>query len=205
MAVESEAADQLVKEAVHMSAEATKLAALGAKNLAALLLAVIKDDSGVKGKISIERLMKYTSEPKVVRLKVEDVEAFNQFAHDYKFPYSPVAIRDKDATDGMCDVIVGIEQMSQVNRVLERMGYATPKEEKAKNGENRAASGQNLSERGNTRFPATSRVNEFTQDGTPYNGPEIEDKPLADKFAALRGAAVGGGRGRGGKQTERMM
>ena len=44
----SEAAEQMTREAVKLSEEAIKLSALGAKNLAALCLAMAKDNQKLK-------------------------------------------------------------------------------------------------------------------------------------------------------------
>lgn len=145
MSTGSDAADQMVKETVYFTSEAAKLVGVGAKNLAALLLALARDHQQLKGKTSIEALLKSTEQPKVVRIKILDLADFRRNARMYGVQFA--AIRDKRSLDGICDVIVPVEKISQVNRILEKMGYAIPsKEEEAKNGK-----GADQSERNSKR------------------------------------------------------
>ena len=53
MEVSGEAADLVMKEGVQISEEAIKLLARGAKNLAALLYALMKDQKKLYGKVSM--------------------------------------------------------------------------------------------------------------------------------------------------------
>ena len=56
MEVSGEAADLVMKEGVQISEEAIKLLARGAKNLAALLYALAKDQKKLYGKVNMNRL-----------------------------------------------------------------------------------------------------------------------------------------------------
>ena len=58
MEVSGEAADLVMKEGVQISEEAIKLLARGAKNLAALLYALMKDQKKLYGKVSMNRLLR---------------------------------------------------------------------------------------------------------------------------------------------------
>ena len=53
----SEAAEQMTREAVKLSEEAVKLSALGAKNLAALCLAMAKDNQNLNIKTNLKLLL----------------------------------------------------------------------------------------------------------------------------------------------------
>ena len=66
----------MTREAVKLSEEAVKLLALGAKNLAALCLAMAKDNRKLKGKTKLKRLLTEGKELRVFDLKEEDVSAF---------------------------------------------------------------------------------------------------------------------------------
>ena len=57
MNVGGDAADQLVREGIQITESATKLAALGAKNLAALLMALLKEGK-ISGKTRLARIIK---------------------------------------------------------------------------------------------------------------------------------------------------
>ena len=58
MEVSGEAADLVMKEGVQISEEAIKLLARGAKNLAALLYALAKDQKKLYGKVEYEPAFK---------------------------------------------------------------------------------------------------------------------------------------------------
>ena len=57
MEVSGEAADLVMKEGIQISEEAIKLLARGAKNLAALLYALAKDQKKLYGKVNMNRLL----------------------------------------------------------------------------------------------------------------------------------------------------
>lgn len=54
----SEAAEQMTREAIQISKAAVKLAALGAKNLAALCLALANENQKLAGKTNMKKLLK---------------------------------------------------------------------------------------------------------------------------------------------------
>ena len=53
-----EVADLMVKESIQITESAAKLAALGAKNLAAIVIALINDDTKMQGKTNLKQLLK---------------------------------------------------------------------------------------------------------------------------------------------------
>ena len=57
MEVSAETADLVVREGVQLSEQAIRLLASGAKNLAALLYALAKDQKKLYGKVSMNRLL----------------------------------------------------------------------------------------------------------------------------------------------------
>ena len=69
MDVSAEAADLVVKESLQAAESAAKLAGSGLKNVAALLLALAKQDYKVVGKTNSARLARDPSPAAVLRLK----------------------------------------------------------------------------------------------------------------------------------------
>jgi len=61
----SEAADQMVREGIQITEAAVKLSALGAKNLAAIALALARDNPKVRGRTRLSRLLRDGKELKV--------------------------------------------------------------------------------------------------------------------------------------------
>ena len=80
----------MTREAVKLSEEAVKLSALGAKNLAALCLAMAKDNRKLKGKTKLKRLLTEGKELRVFDLKEEDVSAFAKEAKTYGILFSAI-------------------------------------------------------------------------------------------------------------------
>lgn len=124
----SEAAEQMTREAVKLSEEAVKLSALGAKNLAALCLAMAKDNRKLKGKTKLKRLLTEGKELRVFDLKEEDVSAFAKEAKTYGILFS--TIRNTKSARDTVDVIVKAEDAARINRIFENMGYAVPERAK---------------------------------------------------------------------------
>ena len=111
----------MTREAVKLSEEAVKLSALGAKNLAALCLAMAKDNQKLKGKTKLKRLLTEGKELRVFDLKEEDVSAFAKEAKTYGILFS--TIRNTKSARDTVDVIVKAEDAARINRIFENMGY----------------------------------------------------------------------------------
>lgn len=118
----------MTREAVKLSEEAVKLSALGAKNLAALCLAMAKDNQKLKGKTKLKRLLTEGKELRVFDLKEEDVSAFAKEAKTYGILFS--VIKNKNSERSSVDVIVKAEDAARINRIFENMGYAVPEQAK---------------------------------------------------------------------------
>ncbi|MEA5058952.1 MAG: DUF3801 domain-containing protein [Candidatus Pelethousia sp.] len=146
MSIGGDTADQLVKEGIEITESAVKLAGLGAKNLAALLLALLKDNKRLKGKTSICRLLHEDKPLSIFHVKKADISEFHRLAQKYGVLYTAIYNRTKDK--GLCDVIVKAEDAVKVNRIMEMMEYPTP-EQNPKNAVSRAPHDGKLSGRGN--------------------------------------------------------
>lgn len=162
MSVGSEAAEQMTRESLMIMEFSAKLAASGAKNLAALLLAMAKDPSRLSGKTNLKRMIKEDRPIKVFQMKQEDLNAFLKESKRYKIPFS--CVRDK--TSNLCDILVRADDISRVNRILERMGYGQL--DNKKNG-NQQENGLDKSNNGLTQSAAA-------------------DRPVHAKLAAMRQA-----------------
>lgn len=171
MSTGSDAADQIVRESIQITESAVKLAGLGAKNLAAMLLALSKELHKTKGKTNLSALLAEGRPLKVVRLKKDDLKTFGCECKQYGALYT--AIQDKKAADGMCDVLIRADDVAKINRIMERMGYVAPeKDGKGKNAASREVSAPSSKGQTTLQAQATSTT-----------------EPMADKLAGLRRAA----------------
>mgnify|MGYP000732772446 CR=1 FL=1 len=98
MDVSAEAADLVVKEGLQATETAVKLAGSGIKNVAALLLALSKQDYKVIGQASAARLARDPNPPAVVQIRAEDLSRFRKMAaKQYGVLYLPVRKRGDDS------------------------------------------------------------------------------------------------------------
>ena len=90
-----EAADQMVREALQFSEVAIKLTALGFKNSLAIALAYAKENPKVRGKTSLDRLLREGKEMKIIPLQTKDLAQFKAYAKQYGVLFA--SIKDRSA------------------------------------------------------------------------------------------------------------
>lgn len=122
----SEAAEQMTREAIQISEAAAKLAALGAKNLAALCLALANENQKLRGKTHMNALLRSGKELRVFDLKEQDLTFFKQEAKKYGVLFS--VIKDGANGNGHVDILAKAEDVSKLNRIFERLHYAAPEQ-----------------------------------------------------------------------------
>ena len=105
-----EAADQMVREALQVTEVAIKLSALGIKNALALSLAYAKENPKVKGKTSLDRLLREGKELKIIALQSKDVGQFKELAKQYGVLFA--VIKDK-AQNEKVDVMFKAEDVAK--------------------------------------------------------------------------------------------
>ena len=119
----ADAADQVVSMSLKGIEMLAKISGAGAKNLAAYLYAVLKDQKKTRGKTRLQSLLRSGKELKVFAVKNDDLKRFSQEANRYGVLYC--ALRDKKSLDGMCDIMVRAEDAPKINRIVERFKLAT--------------------------------------------------------------------------------
>lgn len=140
MEVSGEAADLVMKEGVQISEEAIKLLARGAKNLAALLYALAKDQKKLYGMVGMNRLLSEQRPIEVLPLRTEDFDDFKQRAKKSACCSLPSWIKS-DAP--YIEILTNIDHLSQANYILERMGYQPKQPEDTQLKKRRPLSNQN--------------------------------------------------------------
>lgn len=157
-----DAAERLVRDSLMITEEAVKLAGLGAKNLAALLVALAKEEEKTHGPTRLTRLLRSGEELKLLPIKSEDLRQFRQLAKEYGVLFCP--IKNKSLDNGLNDILFPASAAASVNRVLEHLGYPVPREKavEVKKEAARGRSGSASQTRGhgsdsNARTTATER------------------------------------------------
>lgn len=146
MSLEGDTADKMVHEGLEITETAVKLAGLGAKNLAALLLALLRDNVKLKGKTSMNRLLRTDKPLATFTIKKEDLPLFKKQAASHGVLFSSVhhVAGDKN----LCDVIARAEDAGRVNQIMEVLGYDGPIKGNEKNAKARALPGDKSNGRG---------------------------------------------------------
>lgn len=123
MSYSGEAADQVVRLSLNGVEVAAKLSGSAAKQLAIMLYAILKDQKKTKGKIRLTNMLRSGKELKVFAVKDGDLQKFCEEAKKYGVLYC--VLKDKNATDGITDIMVRAEDAAKVNRIFTRFGLAT--------------------------------------------------------------------------------
>lgn len=123
MSYSGDAAEQVVRMTLEGAEFAAKIAGAGAKQVAILLYAILRDQKKTKGKTRLTNMLRSGKELKVFAVKDTDLQRFCMEAKKYGVLYC--VLKDKSATDGLTDIMVRAEDASKINRIFERFDLAT--------------------------------------------------------------------------------
>lgn len=122
-----ETADQVVRmslQGIEVAANiALKAGGEATRSLAAMLYAILTDKKKVKGKTRLESMLRSGKELKVFAIRHEDLKLFCEEAKRYGVLYS--VLKEKNNTDGICDIMVRAEDASKISRIVDKFELAT--------------------------------------------------------------------------------
>ena len=118
MGASSDAADQIVKITLDGVQTAAKITGEGALELAKLLIRELKMPQQTKGRASLAKMMKSQKPIKVFEIDDKSLKKFCEEAKRYGVMYH--VLKDKNAKNGKCDIMVRAEDASKVNRIFEK-------------------------------------------------------------------------------------
>ena len=122
-----ETADQVVRmslQGIEVAANiALKIGGAATKSLAATLYAMLNDKKKVKGAARLNSMLQSGKELKVFAIRHEDLKKFCQEAKRYGVLYS--VLKEKNNTDGICDIMVRAEDASKISRIVDKFELAT--------------------------------------------------------------------------------
>lgn len=124
MNTSGEVADLMVKEGIQITESSVKLMALGAKNLAAIIMALVNDDTKLQGMTNMKQLIKSGKPLCIMQIKENDLRKFNKEAKNYGVLFAPVA--DKTNNTGLCDIIAKQDDIPQLNHIMAKLGLSAP-------------------------------------------------------------------------------
>ena len=118
-----DAAEQVVRMSLETGEVAVRLAGSGAKQLAILIYAILREQKKTAGKARLTNMLRSGKELKVFAVKDSDLQLFCREAKKYGVLYC--VLKDRDATDGLTDIMARAEDAGKINRIIERFGLAT--------------------------------------------------------------------------------
>ena len=191
MSTHGEAADLMVREGIQITESALKLVGLGAKNLAALLIALANDNQKVAGKTTLKRLIQDGEELTIFSINEKDLAAFRKESTQYGVLYYPIVNRAENT--GTVEIMAKAKDARQINHILERMGIDLPDRQKQEEGAEKKAPSRVPSEERSREYgkdtPETTERNMTTEPDSPSQRPSVREKLEGIKAAqrALRG------------------
>lgn len=118
-----DAAEQIVRLTLDGVEVAAKLTGAGAKELAVMLYTILKDQKKTRGKTRLTSMLRSEKPLKIFAVKDEQLKLFCREAKKYGVLYC--VLKDRDATDGLTDIMVRAEDAAKINRIFERFQLAT--------------------------------------------------------------------------------
>ena len=106
MSYSGDAAEQVVRMSLETGEVAVRLAGSGAKQLAVLIYAILREQKKTAGKARLTNMLRSGKELKVFRIKESDLAEFRAFA---KKNVLFAAVKDSRAEDGMVDLVTNVD------------------------------------------------------------------------------------------------
>ena len=120
MNTSSDAAEQIVRISLEGFQVAAKITGSGAKDIAALLYAIMKDKHKTAGKTNLANMLKSGKELKVFSVRQDELKKFTEEAKRYGVLYSALINKKIKSNDGIVDIMVRAEDAAKINRIVER-------------------------------------------------------------------------------------
>ena len=163
-----DAAEQVVRLSLEGVEVAAKISGNGAKNIALLLYATLKQEQKTKGKARLTSMLKSGKELKVYTITQKDLPKFSQEAKRYGVLYCVLKDRKNKDQNAAVDVIARAEDASKIQRITERFKLATV---------DRADVSLNILKDKDKMFPRDKSVKEALQGGKPEGDREEMPDP----------------------------
>lgn len=119
-----DAAEQVIRISLEGVEVAAKLTGNVTKELVVFLYTILSQREKTRGKIRLESLLKSGKPLHVFTVQNKDAKKFAVAAKRYGILFYPMRVRRKDRDD-MCDILIRAEDLSRVNRIVERFHIAT--------------------------------------------------------------------------------
>lgn len=130
MNTSGDAAEQIVRLSLEGTEVALKITGAAAKNVAAMLYAVLKEQKKTKGRARVETMLRRNKPMKVYTVRRQDCKEFTQRAKTYGILFCPVPYKKGDDT---IDILVDQEDAARVDHIVEKFHLASVDSDSIKN------------------------------------------------------------------------
>ena len=118
-----DAAEQIVRLSLEGMEVAVKISGESAKNIALILMAVLREEHKTKGKARLSSMIRSGKELKVFSVQNKDLEKFSREAKRYGVLYC--VLKDKgNRSSGTADIIARAEDAAKIQRIVDRVGLS---------------------------------------------------------------------------------
>ena len=115
-----DAAEQIVRLSLEGFEVAARLSGSAAKNIALLLVSVLKQEQKTKGKARLTNMIKSGKELKVFSIPNKDLKKFTEQAKRYGVLYCVLRDRSTKGDNVPVDIIARAEDASKIQRIVDR-------------------------------------------------------------------------------------
>ena len=185
-----DAAEQIVRMSLEGAEVALKITGSAAKNIAAALYTVLKDQKKTKGKARIETMLRQQRPMTIYTVKKEDCPEFARQAKGYGLLYAPIPVKKDDNT---IDILVFEDDAARANRVGEKFNLtvvdtASIKEDIEKSREERGSEPETPEKAAPEKSEDDKLLDELMEKPAQKEKAQPEN-PAAEKNAPFTGAA----------------
>lgn len=120
-----DAAEQIVRMSLEGVEVAARISGEGAKNLAVLIAAVLKEEQKTHGKARLTNMIKSGNELKVFTVQQKDLKKFAKEAKRYGVLYSVLREKNNGDPHAPVDVIARANDAPKISRIVERFNLST--------------------------------------------------------------------------------
>ena len=119
-----DAAEQIVRLSLEGIEVAAKISGEGAKNIAVILMAVLKEEHKTKGKARLSSMIRSGKELKVFSIQNKDLATFAREAKRYGVLYCVLKDRENRSDHAAADIIARAEDAAKIQRIVDRFDLA---------------------------------------------------------------------------------
>lgn len=119
-----DAAEQIVRLSLEGFEVAAKITGEAAKNIALLLISVLKQEQKTKGKARLTNMIKSGKELKVFSVEQKDLAKFKEQAKKYGVLYTILREKGNKNKHAVVDIIARAEDASKIQRIMDRFELA---------------------------------------------------------------------------------